>query len=565
MLEVFIYEKEFYINKNGIKLELPSKIYKNDIETEIRDFLLKIENQIVLGIKINEMYLYDNIELYNFCRGSIYDKLKELLNKYILIESLLDYFDEEIEINTDDLVYKYLAEKVFLIKCNFECSKSNSQKSINFKFKNISRIIRGFKYILKIKLKNKEKTLFLTQANSINSISINKDMISYDSQFGGVLEKFRKDKKSFVIQYLNNDSLLDKSLNLGNDFLPFENFILMKKFIYKLNMKSSKINNRLMYLQDINFYFHNKNLYEFINEFLLKDLEHIMNSYLHEIYAAEKLIKFMNINKVVAIDEADRIRCFIYAANRNSIPTFAIQHGIITLGSSAYFIPTEDCAYIPKKTFLWGEKFKKTLIDNTRIYNNKNIEVVGQIRTDYLFNKLKYNNEIYKSDEIKILYATQSIKDLTYEATEILFESLKELKSKYSLVIKLHPNDNYEDIYKDLINKYNIENVEITRSIDIYDAIIWSDVVISVHSTVNLEASILNKPSICILLNKYWDEGDFVKENISLGAKNKEELTKFLGNLDTYKLDNEMIINSYFYKIDGLVSNRIINSINDLN
>ena len=163
MLEAFIYEKEFYINKNGIKIELPSKIYKNDIETEIRDFLLTIENQVISGIKINKMYLYDNIELYNFCRGSIYDKLKELLNKYILIESLLDYFDEEIEINTDDLVYKYIAEKVFFIKCNFECSKSNSQKSINVKFKNISRIIRGFKYILKIKFKNKEKTLFLTR------------------------------------------------------------------------------------------------------------------------------------------------------------------------------------------------------------------------------------------------------------------------------------------------------------------------------------------------------------------------------------------------------------------
>lgn len=565
MLEIFIYEKEFYINKNGIKIELPSKMYENDIETEIRSFLLNIENQIVSGIKINQMYMYDGIELYNFSRGSIYDKLKELLNKYILIESILNYFNEEIEINTDDLVYKYLADKVFYIKCNYNYKDIDLKKSSCNKLKHIARIIKGFGYLLMKKIKNKNNTLFLTQANSINSISINGDIINYDSQFGGVLDEFRRERSTFVLQYLNNESLLDKSINLGNDFFPFENFVIMKKFIYKLNMKGNKINNRLKYIKNIDFCFHDKNLYEFLNEFLLKNLENIMNSYLFEIYAAEKLIKFMKVNNVVAIDEADRIRCFIYAANKNNIPSFAIQHGIITLGSSAYFIPTEDDIYIPKKTFVWGEKFKKTLIDNTKVYNHRNINVVGQIRTDYLFEKLKYNDLLKKSNEIKILYATQSIKDLTYEATEILFESLKKLKTKYSLVIKLHPNDNYEDLYNDLINKYNIENVEITRNMDIYDAIIWSDVVISVHSTVNLEAAILNKPSICILLNKYWDEGNFVKDNISLGASDVDELAKYLEELDIYKLDNEVVINNYFYKIDGLVHNRIINIINDIN
>ena len=562
MLKIFIYESEFYINKDGKKIGLPSEITKNDIESEIRNFLLNIENQNISGIKINKMYTYDEIELYNFCRGSLYDKLKSLLNKFALIENIIEFYDEEIEISTDDLVFKYLAEEVFYLKCEYKCINTMKKKKNSNNLKKIIRVIRGFSYLLKAKIKNKNNELFITQANSINSISINNKVIDYDSQFGNVLGNSRKCGSAFILQYLNNESLLDKSIKLGKDIFPFENFIFMKKFIYKLNMKENKINNNLRYLKDIDFSFHNKNLYEFINKFLLQDLEKMMNNYLYEIYAAEKFLKFIKAKKVIAIDEADRIRCFIYAANKLNIPSYAIQHGIITLGSSAYFIPSEDDIYISNKTFVWGKKFRDTLIENTKIYSDKNVEIVGQIRTDYLFNKLKYDSILNENSEVKILYATQSIKDLTYEATEMLFEGLENLKIKYALVIKLHPNDIYEDLYTDLIDKYNIKNVRITRSMDIYDAINWSDVVISVHSTVNLEAAILNKPSICILLNKYWDEGNFVRDNISLGVKNKDELTTILGSLDSYKLDNENVIKEYFYKIDGLVSERINNSIN---
>lgn len=565
MIKVFIYNNEFYINKNGKDIDIPLKISKNDIESEIRNFVLKIENQKVNGIKIHEMYTYEGIELYNFCRGSIYDKVKELLNKFSLIENIINYFGDTIEINTDDLVYKYLAENVFFVNCNYKNNSIVKSNRIKNKYKKIQRLILGFNNLIKVKIKNKKNTLFLTQANSINSIIVNNNKIIYDSQFGKVLDKMKKEDNIFKIQYLNNDSLIDRSLLLGKDIFPFENFIFMKKFIYKLNIQENKINDKLIYIRDLDFYFHEKNLYEFINEFLLKDLKCIMNNYIYEIYAAEKLMKFININKVIVIDEADRIRCFIYAANKNNIPSFAIQHGIITLGSSAYFIPSKDEKYVPYKTFVWGEEFKKTLIYNSNVYNENNVEVVGQLRTDYLFEKLKYNNISNDNTTIKILYATQSIEDLTYEATEILFKSLQKMNKKYSLVIKLHPNDTYEKIYNDLIKKYNIKNVEITRDMDIYDAIIWSDVVISVHSTVNLEAAILNKSSICILLNKYWDEGNFVKDDISLGAKNYEELRMFLENIDKYKLNNENTIKRYFHKIDGCVSERIINTIDKIN
>ena len=162
---------------------------------------------------------------------------------------------------------------------------------------------------------------------------------------------------------------------------------------------------------------------------------------------------------------------------------------------------------------------------------------------------------------MKILYATQYVKDLAKEASEFLFSSLSSYENQYEIIVKLHPNDTFYDMYEDIIKRYNIKNVKVSKNIDIYDAIIWSDVVISVHSTVNLEAAILNKPSICLLLKNYWDKGNFVKNNISKGAQNNYELLDLLNNLN-WKT-NYNYVDRNFYKIDGLVSERIKNIINN--
>ena len=63
-------------------------------------------------------------------------------------------------------------------------------------------------------------------------------------------------------------------------------------------------------------------------------------------------------------------------------------------------------------------------------------------------------------------------------------------------------------MYEACCIKNGITNYEITKELDIYDALIWCDLIISVHSTVVLEGAILNKPSICIILPKYNDEGN---------------------------------------------------------
>ena len=85
------------------------------------------------------------------------------------------------------------------------------------------------------------------------------------------------------------------------------------------------------------------------------------------------------------------------------------------------------------------------------------------------------------------------------------------------------------------------------------------------YITVVVEAALMNKPSICILLPKYNDNGGFVKDGLSFGVKDENELLEYMVkiNLEDITLNNNMqkYITENFYKLDGKVTERIISII----
>ena len=565
MVTVSIYKDNLEIIKDGKNIDF-NKNFNN--QEKIDKFIEKFESQNVNNNKIIDLYKYKDIEIYNFARGSICNKINELLNKFLLIEGIVNKFSEdEINIISDDEILIYISNCIFNLNGKYikeEVTLIDDKKN-NVKFKKIfkaKRIIKSIEYIFKILLgkKSKDRLLAISQASDINGIKINDNYMNYESQYGDLLTNRNKQIDIINLQYLNSDKYLESSFNLKKKFLAFELFLILKKTLFKLKIDDRYLKNKLGLLESFDLTFNNKDLYELLNKFLFVNIEDIFISYLREIHAAEKFIKLLKINKVICTDEADRARCFIYVANKLGLETFAIQHGIITKASVSYFIPSKDENYVPKKTFLWGETFKEILIENTNVYKEDNIFVVGQVRTDYLFKKINSEKRILdKSNKLKVLYATQYVEDLSNEATELLFSALNDFKEPYELLIKIHPAEYSSEKYSNYIKKYNLKDVRIVNDMDIYDAIIWSDIVVSVHSTINLEALLLNKPSMCLLLNKYWDKGNFVKDGVSFGAKNKEEINYIFNNLKI--IDKNEYLKKNFYKIDGNVTNRILKNI----
>ncbi|KOA21120.1 capsule polysaccharide biosynthesis protein [Clostridium homopropionicum DSM 5847] len=564
MLKIIYTKNEKKILFGDKSEELYKSINNISIDNIAFQFLNKLECETIQGINLENFYIYDNIPLYYFERPTIYLKLKYILTSFMIIKNIIENTNEEVEVISDDEIFIELSEKVF--KLNYSrtnAEKENNGNTIN-KFKLFKRVINGMGSYIKFKLKSinsKDNIIVLSSVININLIKLMGKKQLVDTQIGPLVDSLDKEHNIINFQFMSSYNYLNKSLAFKRSFVPFEFFIIYKKLFGEKIVNPSLITNKLELLGELNFDFQDHNLKDIFMKHVFSNLENRYYMSLTEILCAEKFIKKNRITKLFVTDEGDRPRCFITAGNRMGIKTYALQHGIINEVSPAYMINSKYTGIVPKLTFLWGDKYKDMLLAGSNVYNDSITKVVGQLRTDLI---LGYNkNDEKDTDKIKILYATQYFKDLLIPATDMLFKALNLINREYEIIIKLHPADEFYNIYIEKIQEYGIKNVKILKDGDLYELLSWSDVVISVHSTVVVEGAILNKPSICIRLPKYDDLGGFIKDGISLGAKEEKEIVTYLDNLEIYSKNNEFIkyLENNFYKIDGKVNERIMNEV----
>lgn len=555
---------------DGQVMDLFEYIGKINVEKEAFKYLTYLESQKVNGLKLEELYLYDDVPLYIFNRPTIYRKLNGLIFCIMVIRNIQDKTNEELKVQTDDDFMEKVCVEVF----NLQCEKIYIEKNIRAisKIKLIRRFIKGIgsyaKFIFKnffLNMKNyKEPFLIISHASDLNPVKGNTNGY-YDTQLGKVIDKLKETYNILNFQQLNNKYIIDKTLNYHENFVPFELFIFYKRLKAKKNVNNSLVVDNLIYIDKLDYNFNQLDLKNVMLNYVMKDLRESYCSYLYELIVAEKIINKFKIKKCLVVGEGDRGRCFIAAGNRLKISTYAVQHGIINETSSTYIINSRyKEVLVPKNTFVWGEKYKELLTSHTNVYNKENVNVVGQVRTDHLVQN-GYLNINKRSGTLRIFYATQYFKDLLEPATLMLFNALNLMKEDYELIIKLHPADLNFEFYEDMVKKFHIKNCKIMKDGDLYELIKWSDLIISVHSTVVVEAALMNKPSICILLPKYNDAGGFVKDGLSFGVKDENELLEYMIKINIGDMTINHNLKNYiaqnFYKLDGKVTERIVNII----
>jgi CDP-glycerol glycerophosphotransferase (TagB/SpsB family) len=271
----------------------------------------------------------------------------------------------------------------------------------------------------------------------------------------------------------------------------------------------------------------------------------------------------------VSYDEIGRVsKCINYSAKKSGVKTILIQHGAL----AEYPLYGSFCADI---FALYGE-------NSARIYKNlgvedKQLKIVGNIRFDELFSKMKsYNREStlnkigVQTNKKVILFTSQPV---TYEENELLLNEIfsefsKLPKENYHLVIKLHPAEDGR-LHNNIAKSF--DNYTIIKDIDIFEIIHASDLVITYWSTTGLEAMVLGKPVIVLNLSGKPDKVAYARTGAALGVYKKghlkQSILKCLYNLALRKkmFDKQKnFIFSESYKIDGKASERIINLINEM-
>lgn len=200
--------------------------------------------------------------------------------------------------------------------------------------------------------------------------------------------------------------------------------------------------------------------------------------------------------------------------------------------------------------FLLQSKMEKELLLKLG-YPDHKLKIIGIPRYDFLQNIEKFFDKStickkYNLDPSKkiVLWATQTHDPLLVMSGENeincknLFPFFYENKDKYEFIIKLHPRENQNaPLYRKWNRRFDNFAKIIQGNENIYELIFVSDCVLLKHSTVGMEAILLNRPILIIDFKKTHDVSGYTKYGFNV-VKKIEDLPRYLSIIEEeeYKL-----------------------------
>lgn len=307
------------------------------------------------------------------------------------------------------------------------------------------------------------------------------------------------------------------------------------------------------------------------------------------VFLAYKLYGIGKCNLIVLFNWIDdEFVNILKASDKSNIPTLFIQEG---LGNSWENYRT---AIYPSKLTVWGEAAKKEYIK--RGIASDRIVITGQPRFDYYYGLEKSNVFSGVSGKKILLYATQPLwKELSRfsEGEKVVkdtFDIVYRICQKLNLQLacKLHPSDK-----PDFYNRDGVIIVEETGSKSDnykkwycntgYDPevddikrlgyiLLSSDIVVTMFSTVGLEAMILNRPVIFLDIAGYsrkepvsralFESAKF--SFVDTETKFEEMVKMYLEKPEIHRDLEKKVVYDFAYMQDGKASERVVSAIEGL-
>lgn len=230
--------------------------------------------------------------------------------------------------------------------------------------------------------------------------------------------------------------------------------------------------------------------------------------------------------------------------------------------------PNQDIKFGSDLYLIFGKKVFEDAIKSG--YPSENLFLCGNIRYDSLFKSLKKLKEKQISKKLRILMITTSFyehgwwskKQRDNIITSIVQEIVKQ--KDYSLTIKIHPSSENLSEYKAIINSID-STIPIFQKGDISKFLEDADLVISFVTSVAVFASLFSqKPIVFFNAGQYKNDLLVDKELVS-ECNSINSLSSVIDNANSnfslQKKDIDIFIEDYFFKSDGLASERVTKKI----
>jgi len=580
------------LNKKNIECKLLDDYLNKKTHTKINKSAIrltdKLNNRSVNGTKIKDLFNYNSVPLWDMERWSILEYLLKVI-KYV--EALKIIINKEnpdkIIINgrngllekTTIAVSTYKKIPVSIVKPNMFYSFFNNFSRLKpsfvkyfYQFREPQRYyfskIKNFSHKIKIKsrVSKKNKILFFVSTRNQTVVAIS------------VIKKLEKNKKNKIklIKFggiITSFQIDDELKKVAMPFSTFESYFThesrkkARKAINVLLEKWKKLKKNKKFL--ISLTYDNIHIWSLIED-LFSQL-FTTRAYFPQI------IKFIELTKCIfEIEDPDIVilidifgsftKTIATVANLNNIPTLYIQH--FTTSAHPGFEPI-----MTSKAALPGRHDKNIYIQLGT--QPDKLVITGQSKYDVIpkkikeFNRKKLCNKLDLDPQKGIFVLTTQ--PFPHEENQKLLYAVLNAMKKYpdkQLVIKMHPREVNKLFYKKIVNEMHAKNVVITKNVDTIELLIACEIMMTVSSNTALEAIILNKPVIIINLLNKPDFLSLIKKNAAVEVCKSEDLPIMIKEvLSNKKLRNKlnlhgkMLINDYFYKIDGRSSERIANLI----
>lgn len=575
-----------YYLPEGLCFKVVKSFVSNQEKTKINYNLLKeiiefgdrnIEGKSVVDLLKYEklsIWHYQKFRVYFFIRNSFYEI--EYIKKSIMNEY------SEVELFTNNSGWNYYPYDKSKIRIHFNTSKkAKTNLFLLFKYI-IFFVIRSFYGLFQLNRIKKVKHIIID--HSIKQTMLNIDTLkpvegNYNLQY--LFDKI--DKDFIILDEKETPKLKGKSkfFNLKFRFKTLRNTLFSEIILLKGLMSKKVIKESSKIVKSIN-----DNI-QVINDTELLETQRYFFNYFKSLSNSNKLFvfkylsyrkffkKFPNINSISSIDEnSPRIKSILDAAKQNDIITIGIQHGTMHELHPSYMYSQNDKSkdIVSNYTLVWGNYWKRFLEEKGN-YRNGSLKIFGQIRTDIIPKLIQENLKdlsFNPKNKKVVLYASQFQRDenLRRQAAIDLFESIKKIDGTL-LVIKLHPSEKNEfDYYHNLASLSNCTNYKILYDYDLYKLIAISDIITTCFSTVGTEAIYFNKPLITIDHLKQDIQG-YKKQGVAIQVSTQYELENSIkelleGDMTIDKEKYSSFISEYANKIDGNISNRIIEFIKEI-
>lgn len=256
---------------------------------------------------------------------------------------------------------------------------------------------------------------------------------------------------------------------------------------------------------------------------------------------------------LVGDERMPRIRTCVLLAKYKKIPVIEIQHGIYS-NTRPKIPPVSD------KICVWGEYSKKSFINY--VDSQDQIIVTGCPKFDQLIKKMEDKTLVNRTERKKILFTTQyGLEDTTTLTIEKIIPFLTIEKNTY-LIIKPHPAEKKEQYYKYAKKSPKVVLEEPRANIN--DLLLEADVLVTISSSVGINAAILDIPIVLINLNNKISP----YSSISLEVRDIEEIVPSIKSvlydktmLKRMKKARKEFVHEHAYLQDGKSSQRVVDII----